>query len=167
VYAQILCYLIKVTSLLPHRRVLQYSIWIDRPSQLSNKQVFLPWNPVFLIWTASSCFFGLLTVLVLFLVTYNTIPLTKQVIKKRDLFWLTVLVQGWGAAYGDSPLAGRILGWCMMSLQETGSLHVCVPYLVSLLFLIKPWFNHGRPTLITLSNSNHFPEALPLNTLVN
>jgi hypothetical protein len=44
-----------------------------------------------------------------FLKSYNEMPVLGNIIKKRGLFWLMVLVQGQEPASSDGLLAGRVL----------------------------------------------------------
>jgi hypothetical protein len=74
-------------------------------------------------------------------------------------------VQGQGGtASGEGLPAGIIPRWLRASHDKQG-VSICV--LVSLPLPITPsGFNHGGPTLVTLSNLNPLTRAPPLNTIV-
>lgn len=58
---------------------------------------------------------------------YNTILEAGYFIRKRGLFWLSVLeMQGLGATSGDSLLAGRILKWYNAPHGKTKGAHMCM-----------------------------------------
>lgn len=96
----------------------------------------------------------------------------KEILKGMDVFIKKrVIFDSWS---GSPELKICMWQWpCWKSLEvcrtshdkETGIMHVCLFW--SLSFLIKlPVFNLEGSTLMALSNPNHLPNALPLNTIV-
>jgi hypothetical protein len=90
--------------------------------------------------------------------------------KKRDLFWITIPVQGQGAASGDGHIAERVLRQHRVSYgkkRERGKERQREGLPVSLPIPIKPpGLNHRSSSLITLSNPDHLLKAPHRHTIV-